>query len=104
MLNRDILSVNVEQLIDSRLGETAKNVSLLFDEINHLSYDRVIVLLDEIDSLVLDRINNNDLREMGRVTSTFLKELDALNEKIVIIATTNLFNCLIKQLYEDLMR
>jgi SpoVK/Ycf46/Vps4 family AAA+-type ATPase len=93
MLNRDILSVNVEQLIDSRLGETAKNVSLLFDEINHLSYDRVIVLLDEIDSLVLDRINNNDLREMGRVTSTFLKELDALNEKIVIIATTNLFNC-----------
>lgn len=93
MLDRDILSVNVEQLIDSRLGETAKNVSLLFDEISHLSYNDIIVLLDEIDSLVLDRINNNDLREMGRVTSTFLKELDALNDNIVIIATTNLFSC-----------
>ena len=36
----------------------------------------------EIDSIVLDRINKNDLREMGRVTSLFLKELDKdRNEK-----------------------
>ena len=31
LLNRDILYVSSEQLIDSRLGETAKNVALLFD-------------------------------------------------------------------------
>jgi len=49
-------------------------------------------------SVVLDRINKNDLREMGRVTSVFLKELDALNDKIVIIATTNLFDSLDKAL------
>lgn len=48
--------------------------------------------MDEIDALVLDRINTNDLREMGRVTSTFIKELDRLNENVVIIATTNLFS------------
>lgn len=92
MLNRDILSVSFEQLIDSRLGETAKNVVKLFDEINHLPYNRAIILFDEIDSLVLDRINSNDLREMGRVTSVFLKELEHLNEHIVIIATTNLID------------
>lgn len=91
LLNRDILYVSSELLIDSRLGETAKNVSLLFDEINHLSYGKAIVLFDEVDSLVLDRINRNDLREMGRVTSVFLKGLDCLNENITIIATTNLF-------------
>ena len=91
LLKRDILVVSFEQLIDSRLGETAKNVSLLFDEINHLPYNSVIVLFDEIDALVLDRINRNDLREMGRVTSSFLRGLDNLNDKIVIIATTNLF-------------
>lgn len=91
LLNRDILSVNFEQLVDSRLGETAKNVALLFDEINHISYNKTIIIFDEIDSLVLDRINKNDLREMGRVTSLFLKELDKLNENIVIIATTNLY-------------
>jgi len=91
LLNRDILSVSFEQLVDSRLGETAKNVTMLFDEINHLSYNKVIVLFDEIDSLVLDRINKNDLREMGRVTSVFLRGLDSLNENAIIIATTNLF-------------
>lgn len=91
LLDRDLLVVNLEQLIDSRLGETAKNVVSLFDEINHLVYGKVVVLIDEIDSLVLDRVNKNDLREMGRVTSTFLKGLDGLNENIPIIATTNLF-------------
>ena len=91
ILGRDILSVDFEQLIDSRLGETAKNVVKLFDEINHLQYGKVIVVFDEIDSLVLDRVNSNDLREMGRVTSVFLRELEKLNENIVLIATTNLF-------------
>lgn len=92
MLNRDILSIGFEQLIDSRLGETSKNVVRLFDEINRLPYNKTLVLFDEIDSLVLDRVNSNDLREMGRVTSVFLKELERLNENTVIIATTNLID------------
>ena len=91
LLNRDILSVDFEQLVDSRLGETSKNVAMLFDEINHIAFNKTIVIFDEIDSIVLDRINKNDLREMGRVTSLFLKELDKLNDNIIIIATTNLF-------------
>lgn len=90
LLNRDILSVSFERLIDSRLGETSKNIVQLFDEINYLSSKNCVILLDEIDSLVLDRINSNDLREMGRVTSTFLRELDGLKVKTPIIATTNL--------------
>ena len=98
ILNRDILSVDFEQLVDSRLGETAKNVAMLFDEINHLPFSKVLVVFDEIDALVLDRISQNDLREMGRVTSLFLKELDALNDKVAIIATTNLYPNLDKAL------
>ena len=98
ILNRDILSVPFEQLVDSRMGETAKNVSQLFDEINHLSFSKVLVLFDEIDALVLDRINRNDLREMGRVTSVFLKGLDSLNENVILIATTNLYDSLDKAL------
>lgn len=98
LLNRDILYVSSEQLIDSRLGETSKNVSLLFDEISHLPYSRIIVLFDELDSLVLDRVNNNDLREMGRVTSVFLKGLDCLSDNISIIATTNLISSFDKAL------
>lgn len=96
LLNRDILSVNMEQLIDSRLGESSKNVSRLFDEINHLMFNRVIIVFDELDALVLNRRSENDLREMARVTSTFLRELDALSDKIIIIATTNLYDGLDK--------
>ena len=98
ILDRDILSVPFEQLVDCRLGETAKNVSSLFEEINHLVFSKAIVLFDEIDSLVLDRINKNDLREMGRVASIFIKELERLNGKVVLIATTNLFDNLDKAL------
>lgn len=98
ILNRDILTVPFEQLVDSKLGETAKNVSLLFDEINHLSFGKVLILLDEIDTLVLDRVNKNDLREMGRVTSVFLRGLDSLNENVILIATTNLYDSLDKAL------
>lgn len=98
ILNRDILYVNLEQLVDSHLGETSKNVALLFDEINHLSYSKVIVLFDEIDALVMDRVNTNDLREMGRVTSTFLKGMDSLHENVVLFATTNLYKNMDKAL------
>ncbi len=98
LLERDILTVNFEQLIDSRLGETAKNVAVLFREINQIHSNRVIIILDEIDALIMDRVNANDLREMGRVTSVFLREFDRLNEETVIIATTNLYNNLDKAL------
>lgn len=98
LLNRDVLTVDFEELIDSRLGQTAKNISVLFDEIGRVQSKNVIILFDEIDSIVLDRINKNDLREMGRVTSTFLRELDSLNNDVIIIATTNLIDSFDKAL------
>ena len=92
ILNRQLYMLNFNSLIDSKLGQSAKNITLAFEEINALLDPlRIIILLDEIDSIAMDRINNNDLREMGRVTSTLLRELDNLNKDIVLIATTNLF-------------
>lgn len=90
LMNRDILTVKMEDLIDSHLGQTSKNIVTLFDEIRHLYSNNIVILFDEIDALVMNRISNNDLREMGRVTSTFLKELDSLSDNIILIATTNL--------------
>lgn len=90
LLDRDILSVRMEDLVDSHLGQTSKNIVALFDEINHLPSQNVVILFDELDALAMDRINNKDLREMGRVTSTFLKELERLSERIIVICTTNL--------------
>ncbi|MBN0970499.1 ATP-binding protein [Mycoplasma phocoeninasale] len=102
ILKRSLYSVNFESLVDSKLGQTNKNIINLFDEINAIPFpDRIVILFDEMDAIALDRINSNDIREMGRVTSTVLKELDKLfshNKDIVIIATTNLFSSFDKAL------
>ena len=74
------------------LGQTQKNLASLFQEINNFVHpERVIVLFDEIDAIALDRTNSNDLREMGRATSAMLKGFDRMNENVVLVATTNLF-------------
>ena len=92
ILNRDIFMVDFSAVIDSKLGQTQKNLSMLFKEINQfVQPNKVIVMFDEIDALALDRTNQNDLREMGRATSAMLKEFDRMNEKVVLIATTNLY-------------
>lgn len=93
ILNREIFMVDFSAVIDSKLGQTQKNLTEMFKEINGFAQpNKVIVLFDEIDALALDRTNVNDLREMGRVTSTLLKCFDRMNESIVLVATTNLYN------------
>ena len=96
LLNRNLYRVDLESLIDSKLGKTNKNIIQVFDEIHALqNASQAVILFDEIDIIALDRVNSNDVREMGRVTSTILRELDRLseiNKDIILIATTNLFN------------
>ncbi len=92
ILKRDLFSVNFSTVIDSKLGQTQKNITSLFNELKKYKYpENIIVLFDEIDAIALDRTNNNDIREMGRATSTLLKEFDNLDDRIVLVATTNLF-------------
>ena len=99
LLDRSLFRVDFENLIDSKLGQTNKNIIKVFREINMLpNANKVVVLFDEIDVIALDRINSNDIREMGRVTSTILRELDRLtdlNKEIVLIALVRRFDAVI---------
>lgn len=93
IMQRELYVVNFSSVIDSRLGQTAKNITKLFAEINSFTRpDQTIVLFDEIDALALDRIDSHDIREMGRATSTLLSQMDELSEQIILFATTNLFS------------
>lgn len=93
ILKKNLYIVEFGTLIDSKLGQTQKNIISLFNEINkQVLKDETIILFDEIDTIVMNRISSNDLREMGRVTSTFLNCLDNLSNDITIIATTNLID------------
>ena len=93
ILNREIFMVDFSAIIDS------KNLTEMFKEINSFVHpEKVVVLFDEIDALALERTSSNDLREMGRVTSTLLKCLDRMNENIILVATTNLYDMFDKAL------
>lgn len=74
ILERQLYVVEFSELIDSKLGQTAKNIVEIFKVINSMPYPtRTLILFDEIDAIALDRVNSRDLREMGRVTSTIFK-------------------------------
>lgn len=99
ILDRELFIVDFETIVDSKLGQTTKNIATLFQEIHNLRQpDKVIILFDEIDAIAIDRINSHDLREMGRATSAILKGFDNLNDDILLIATTNLFSSFDKAL------
>ena len=96
---RDLYSVAMAQLVDSYLGQTAKNIDTIFKEINGVRHpEKIMVLFDEIDALALTRLDSNDVREMGRATTALLRGLDNLNEKVLLFATTNLYSALDKAL------
>lgn len=99
ILNRDLFVVDFTSVVDSKMGQTAKNIASLFEQMNSISHpDKAIFLFDEIDAIAMDRTNSNDIREMGRATSAVLKGFDSLNDQIVLIATTNLYNSFDKAL------
>ncbi|MDN5972162.1 AAA family ATPase [Bifidobacterium crudilactis] len=93
ILQRELYVVDFSAMVDSRLGQTAKNIASLFAEINSFTQpDKTVILFDEIDALALDRVDSHDVREMGRATSALLTQMDNLSDGIVLFATTNLFS------------
>jgi SpoVK/Ycf46/Vps4 family AAA+-type ATPase len=99
LTGRTLFLVDFTTVIDSRLGQTQKNLTSLFTQMNrYYAKTKAIFLFDEIDAIALDRIDEHDLREMGRATSTILRELDGLDPQVMLIATTNLYDRLDKAL------
>lgn len=97
LLDRDLFIVDFSHIIDSTQNQTIKNISSLFEEINMFPYpEKLVVLFDELDLVSFKRNDSKELSEMRKVISMILKGLDELNEKIVLIATTNLYKYLDK--------
>lgn len=87
VLNIPIKIINYNELIDSKLGETNKNIAKLFRDYNG---SQTILFFDEFDGISTERTNQNDIFEMARVTTTILQFLDRLDKKTIFIAATNL--------------
>lgn len=82
--------VNFSGLVDSYLGNTAKNVSKAFE---YARAEPCVFMLDEIDCISENRsAGGSDCsagKEMNRITITLMQELDRLTNVHVVLAATN---------------
>jgi len=81
------LKVRFEAIISSYLGESASNLTKLFEAIS--SYPCVL-LLDEFDFIAKARGDKQDVGEMHRVVNILLNVLEDYDGPGIVIATTNL--------------
>jgi len=85
-LHLPILTARTDTLISSYLGSTAKNLRLLFE---HAMSRPCVLFLDEFDAVAKLRDDQHELGELKRVVVSLLQNIDALDNKTVLIAATN---------------
>lgn len=86
-LKKKIIIVNLGAIVSSKLGETAKNIALLFRKAER---DKAVLFFDEFDSLGKVRdYDSKDNGEMKRIVNTLLQQIDQVSHDCVLIAATN---------------
>jgi SpoVK/Ycf46/Vps4 family AAA+-type ATPase len=95
-LGLPFLKVRFDVIISSFLGETASNLTRLFDGIKDYP---CVLLFDEFDIVGKTRSNSQDVGEMHRVVNILLTLLEEYNSQGILIATTNIENALDQALF-----
>ncbi len=85
-LGLPLLTARVDTLISSYLGSTSKNIRLLFE---HAMARPCVLFLDEVDAVAKLRDDQHELGELKRVVVSLLQNIDALDNKTVLVAATN---------------
>lgn len=85
-LGLPLLTARTDALISSFLGSTAKNIRLLFE---HAMARPCVLFLDELDALAKLRDDQHELGELKRVVISLLQNIDALDDRTIVVAATN---------------
>lgn len=80
------LYIRFSHLMDSYLGQTNKNLALLF---NYAKQQKCVFMIDEIDYIGLNRGQYNDVGELSRITISLMQELDSLSNNTLLLGATN---------------
>lgn len=94
-INAEFYSINCQDLISKYMGESSKQIDLLFEEAE--KNKKAIIFFDEFDSLASKRESDNGSAtdaEMSRFVATFLTKVDGFRkpkdcEMLLLIAATN---------------
>jgi hypothetical protein len=85
-LGMPMLTARTDTLISSYLGSTAKNLRSLFE---HAMGRPCVLFLDEFDAVAKLRDDQHELGELKRVVVSLLQNIDALDNKTILLAATN---------------
>ncbi|OXB23076.1 ATPase [Flavobacterium tructae] len=88
-LNKNIVIVNLSTIIDAKIGETSKNVKVLFDKAIR---EKAVLFLDEFDQIGKSRDSQDkDVAEMKRLVNTIIQLIDYLPADSLLICATNYY-------------
>lgn len=86
-LGKDILILNLSNVVCSRIGETSQNIKQVFDKAGR---ERAVLFLDEFDQIGKARGNDDkDVGEMRRLVNTLIQLIDYYPEKALLLCATN---------------
>ncbi|MDO4728188.1 MAG: ATP-binding protein [Bacteroidota bacterium] len=89
-LGKEIIIVNLSNIINSRIGETSQNIKQLFDKAKR---EKAVLFLDEFDQIGKARIyDDNDVGEMKRLVNSVIQLIDYLPIDSLLIVATNHIN------------
>jgi len=81
-----LVTVRLDSLVSSFLGETASNLRRIFD---FVEAGRFIVLFDECDAVAKERSSGNEHGELQRIVTALLQMLDTFCGDSLLIFATN---------------
>lgn len=88
---KPLLSVNLSTIVQSHLWETGRNLSQIFET---ASFEWAVLFLDEVDALGKVRPSWSQWAEAERanITISLLQLIDNMDEDIILLCATNVFN------------
>ena len=86
-LGKNLLVLNLSNVISARLGETAQHVKMVFDKAKR---EKAVLFLDEFDQIGKARSEGDkDVGEMHRLVNTMIQMIDYFPENALLICATN---------------
>lgn len=86
-LGKNIIILNLSNIVSSRIGETSQNIKMIFDK---AAREKSVLFLDELDQIGKARgSDDKDVGEMRRLVNTLLQLIDYYPENALLICATN---------------
>ncbi|MEJ5106582.1 AAA family ATPase [Chryseobacterium sp. MYb328] len=86
-LGKNIIILNLSNIVSSRIGETSQNIKMIFDKAGR---ERSVLFLDELDQIGKARgSDDKDVGEMRRLVNTLLQLIDYYPENALLLCATN---------------